>query len=168
MLLPKVHSETPLIYQAKEKNIQLTEDDKDILDIGEISQARYITGGILGTYPIGFGVGHAIQGRWTTKGWIFTAGELGTLALAYSGLISCLRSDGCSNSSSNAVVVGALGFIGLRIWEIVDVWATPPSHNQRYKDLKEMIEKKEEKKIQTSFAPILVPEGGGVGFRILF
>ena len=65
-----------LVYEAQKKGINLTEKDQEILEIGEISQTRYIIGGILGTYPIGLGVGHAVQGRWSQMGWIFTAGEL--------------------------------------------------------------------------------------------
>lgn len=69
-------ADSTLIYDAKKKGIDLTDKDKEILEIGEISTVSYVVGGVLGTYPVGLGIGHAIQGRWSQKGWIFTAGEL--------------------------------------------------------------------------------------------
>ena len=46
-------------------------------NIKEVSETNYYLGGVLGVLP-GFGIGHAVQGRWKDKGWIFTAGELTT------------------------------------------------------------------------------------------
>ena len=51
--------------------------------VTEISKNRYITGGVLGT-ALGFGIGHAVQGRWLSdKGWIFTSAELVTLGVSF-------------------------------------------------------------------------------------
>lgn len=47
-------------YDAQIKGIDLNEQDKKILEIGEITTARYVTGGILRTYPLGLAIGHAI------------------------------------------------------------------------------------------------------------
>lgn len=43
-----------------------------------ISNGRYLGGGFLSIFP-GFGIGHAIQGRYMEKGWIFTVTELATI-----------------------------------------------------------------------------------------
>ena len=40
-----------------------------------VSKTNYYAGGALSILP-GFGIGHAVQGRWREKGWIFTAGEV--------------------------------------------------------------------------------------------
>src|SRR5205085_907677 len=66
----------------------LTDYDRKVLQIGEISDTRYVLGGVIGTYPIGLGLGHAIQGRYMDRGWIFTVGELGSLAVVLAGLQS--------------------------------------------------------------------------------
>jgi len=68
-------SSSELIYQAQNKNIQLTEKDKSTLGIGEILTAQTL------------------------------------------------------------IVIGVFGFMGLRIWEIVDAWAVPLSHNSKYNEL---------------------------------
>lgn len=143
-----LYAETPLVYQAQDKGIELSEKDKEILEVGKISDTRYIVGGVLGTYPIGFGVGHAIQGRWTQDGWIFTAGEAATISIALVGMLGCATGswadddNECTSGQSALIAVGLIGFVGFRIWEIVDVWAVPPSHNRKFRDLKKMIQDK--------------------------
>jgi hypothetical protein len=144
LLVPFItQASTSLIYDAQKKGINLTEKDKDILEVGEISTARYVTGGILGTYPIGFGLGHAIQGRWSQNGWIFTAGESASLALLLGGALGCVNNtvfgEDCSDLENAIMTVGVIGFVGLRLWEIVDVWAAPPSHNSKYRELRDYI-----------------------------
>ena len=118
---------------------QLTEEERRILDRGEIDDTSYIVGGIVGIYP-GLGIGHAIQGRFSEKGWIFLAGELGSGAVMMVGLIGCIgdsfsRSDGRDHSCS-MMTLGLLGYAGFRIWEIIDVWAAPPEHNRQYRAIK--------------------------------
>ena len=51
-------------------NSSLTRKDGKVY----ISQSRYITSGVASVFP-GFGIGHAVQGRWLEKGWKFTAGS---------------------------------------------------------------------------------------------
>ena len=172
------NSGSELIYEAQKKDIKLTGKDKEILEIGEISTVRYVTGGILGTYPIGLGIGHAIQGRWSEDGQIFTWGELGFLAVAVTGAIGCIDNveDGdewhCSGVESSLIAIGAVGFVGLRIWEIVDVWAVPPSHNSKYKSLKKYIETSEAKPVTKSsldLVPLVNPRmGQGIGLKYTF
>lgn len=169
-------ADSTLIYDAEKKGINLTDNDKKVLEVGEISTARYVTGGILGTYPIGFGVGHAIQGRWTQGGWIFTAGELGSLAAVVGGIAGCVdntfRNDHCSGLESTLIVTGIIGFVGFRIWEIVDVWAAPPGMNKKYNELKNYIEKepaKPEPKTSLDLVPIMKQGfGNGVALRLNF
>lgn len=168
-------SSSELIYEAQKKDIQLTEKDKAILEIGEISTARYITGGILGTYPIGLGIGHAVQGRWSEDGKIFTFGQLASLGLVIGGALSCI--DGashdndwsCSSFDNTLIIVGAVSFVGLRIWEIVDVWAVPPSHNSKFNQLKKYINESKQTKASLDLVPVFSPRmGQGLGLKYTF
>ncbi len=150
-LLPFISwADSSLIYQARDKGLDLKEDDQKVLSIGEISTARYVVGGILGTYPVGFGIGHAVQGRWAEDGWVFTAGELGSLSLVVAGILGCVdqafEGSNCSDFESAFIVTGAIGFLGFRIWEIVDVWSKPPIYNNKYQELKKYIETSPSKK----------------------
>lgn len=145
----------------------LDPEDQRILERGEISTARYITGGILGTYPLGFGVGHAIQGRYHDKGWIFTVGELGSLAIAAAGASNCMDDSESGakrwgKCKSGLMVAGALAFTGFRIWEIFDLWFAPPKHNQRYRQLKE------QQTPTTSLYLMPTPSGGAIGLQWRF
>lgn len=130
----------PAADSAK-SSYQLTESERKILDIGEISTQRYVIGGVLGTYPLGLGIGHAIQGRYSDKGWIFTAGELGSLVVLFAGIGDCLDDDDtwgddCDDNSDGLIFLGVAGYLSFRIWEIVDVWAAPREHNRRYFEIK--------------------------------
>jgi hypothetical protein len=166
----------PLIYEAKEKGISLSEKDQEVLSIGEISDTSYIVGGVLGTYPIGFGIGHVIQGRWSEQGWIFTAGEAASLGAILAGVSGCIRdsdfdTDHCSGFNSTLIIGGLLGFVGFRVWEIVDVWATPPSQNRKYKELKKFIQGEKTKDVKTSLdlIPLFDPYmGNGLALNLRF
>lgn len=145
----------------------MSEEDRTILARGEISDTQYILGGVLGTYPLGFGIGHAIQGRYSDKGWIFTVGELGSLAVLMAGFGDCVSRSWSDSSGCNGglITLGAFGFLGFRIWEIVDVWATPLEINRRYRMLKSG------RGSAMTFQPSLLPlaDGGGiVGMRVTF
>lgn len=102
------------------------------IDSSNISTTRYVTGGILSIYP-GFGIGHAVQGRWAEKGWIFTTGESISATIAVIGLGECGISSGISSgrdcSGKDKILVGTVGFIGFKIWEIVDAWILSKAMN---------------------------------------
>ncbi len=98
----------------------------------EVVTGRYVTGGVIGSV-IGFGIGHAIQGRYgSDRGWIFTTGEAAgfTLAIAGIGRQSCTDTtsynynSNCDRSSANSLIaVGFLTMLGFHVWEVVDLWA---------------------------------------------
>jgi hypothetical protein len=122
---------------AKVTREQLSDDDRDLLDDGPIGDGPYIAGGVVGTL-LGLGIGHAIQGRYGEKGWIFTVSELASAALIVAGAEECvdniLVGRTCSRSAS--YTIGTWGLLGFRIWEIVDLWAAPPARNKKYRRLK--------------------------------
>lgn len=118
----------------------LSPDERKILYDGPISDGQYVAGGVVGTF-LGFGIGQAIEGRYGDTGWIFTVGELGSTVLLVAGAVNCLSSvqgNTCTNGGGE-VVLGYLGILGFRIWEIVDVWAVPPGINRRYRDLRQRV-----------------------------
>lgn len=130
----------PQQYPAPAQPVQVTPDEYELLQRGEISQGQYIGGGILGSW-MGFGTGHAVQERWTDKGWIFTVGESIGFGFMMAGMISCLDHAYDYDQSERDCREGYFwgGFIalvGLRIWEIVDVWAYPPVHNRKVRELR--------------------------------
>lgn len=102
-----------------------------------IPTGKYIAGGIVGS-AVGFGIGHAIQDRYLPLGLIFTVGEsLGVIAYAYglaegitNGLIS--GSTSSSNNGFGLALLGAGVIIGLRVWEIVDIWVTGSKLHKTY------------------------------------
>lgn len=109
-----------------------------------ISTGRYIGGGVA-SILVGFGVGHAIQGRYKEKGWIFTVAELVTIG-GYFTSVTLLVGDAIDIAETGGDIdVGAvktkggmaLAFlavgIGVRVWEMVDAWILP----SQYKVVKE-------------------------------
>ena len=98
-------------------------------DMRTISQGRYIGGGVAGTI-LGFGIGHAVQGRWMEKGWIYTALQPVTLVTS-TFLWGLFAVEVGYHSFNSLTLIGAatltLIFVGSKIWEIVDVWRLPDS-----------------------------------------
>ena len=97
-----------------------------------ITQGQYIAGGLLGILP-GFGIGHAVQGRWLEKGWIFTSSSLAAPLIVGGSALLSLSVCTWSNGENICGIIQLLamktiaGFIGLKIYEIIDIWH-PPSH----------------------------------------
>jgi hypothetical protein len=92
-----------------------------------VPTGKYVTGGVIGSI-FGFGIGHAIQGRYADKGWIFTATEVAGVGLAAAANCKTEKDDygddkwTCKNGSGlYAIGVGVV--LGFHIWEIVDLWA---------------------------------------------
>ena len=78
-----------------------------------------------------FGIGHAVQGRYMNRGWIFTAGELVFLGSTFYFIFSAGGSvlDGAPLSdvfeSGVGMMISLLGLFSFMIWEAVDVWFLP-------------------------------------------
>lgn len=140
---PQPYAPQPYAYQPQPQ-VQLTAEESEILNRGPINDGAHIGGGLIALF-FGLGVGQAVQGRWSDTGWIFTVGEIGSGALMIWGITQVFDDcwdyntetacDGGSNSGGTAIIVGALALTGFRIWEVVDAFAGPASHNRRYKDI---------------------------------
>jgi hypothetical protein len=119
--------------------VQLTPEETELLAQGEISTGEMVAGGLVGSF-FGLGIGHAVQGRYLDKGWIFTVGELAGGSLVIFGIVQCLEQheldDGDCDDAIPLLVGGLLVNAGFRVWEIIDVWAGPPRHNARVRELR--------------------------------
>ena len=165
-----------LYEQALKKNIQLSDDEKTTLSNGELGTGRYITGGVVST-ALGFGVGHAIQGRWTSKGWIYTTGEALSVTALTIGMANCMgevlgraiggqQPLGCSSSM---LTVGYFGYMGFKIWEIVDSWRGGYVQMDQYDALKRKIQNDTtEKKKTVLLIPLLSPHIAGLSLVMNF
>ena len=134
--LALVLAATPAMAQPA----QVTPDEYRLLVRGEITEGQRVGGGLLGTF-IGFGSGHLVQQRWGEKGWIFTVGESISYAFFLAGVIDCMAHaygpDGQADRCNDGYIFGGIiAFAALRIWEAVDVWAYPPDHNRRVRELR--------------------------------
>ena len=85
---------------------------------------QYVAGGIVSVL-VPFGLGHAIQGRWSTDGWKFTVFPLASLGLAGA---ACMNGHNCWDAFTLGMFAIGVG----RIWEMVDAWATPTGYGDRY------------------------------------
>ena len=85
-----------------------------------IPYGKYQAGGFVGTFA-GFGIGHMVAGRWTSLGWIFTFSEA-----ALMGTIIYRASKYQVGKVDGTLALSEVGFIGMRVWEIIDIWANTP------------------------------------------
>ena len=126
----------PPYAQQPPMQAQLTLDEQYLLERGYITQSQHVGGGIVSLF-FGFGIGQAIQGRWSETGWIFTLGEAATGTLFVYGMVDLLGNcfEGCSEQRERRGVTlmlgGLLGMAAFRVWEIVDAFTGPPAHNRR-------------------------------------
>ncbi len=129
----------PHAYQPQP--VQLTAEEADLLARGEISDAAHAGGGLAALF-FGFGIGQAVQGRWSDRGWIFTVGESAALFALLYGIAAEIEDcfgpdDACTGDEGDGLIlVGAIGFSVFRIWETIDAFAAPPSHNARVRELR--------------------------------
>ncbi len=111
--------------------VTVSAEDAWVLERGTIGVVPYVIGG-LGSMYLGFGIGHAIQGRYGQRGWMMTLGEVGGLALVAGGFMqSCAQ--GCGYNAMSTLGLGTV--IGFKVWEVLDAWIYPPIHNSHYEEI---------------------------------
>ncbi len=125
----------PAITPPYEYGAQVSGDDRDIIEKGDIGPGRVI-GGTIAASIIGFGVGQGIQGRYGERGWMFTVADSVSSMGMFTGLLAI--AGGCSESSHCHVAYGlALGgaavYLGSRVLQIIDAAVAPQAHNERYR-----------------------------------
>lgn len=92
-----------------------------------ISKERYIAGGVVGTL-LGFGIGHAIQGRYKEIGWVFTLTGIVTSATWVTGSAMVLANPYSTSQAATGSILYLSGLIlgaAFHIWETADIWAAP-------------------------------------------
>jgi hypothetical protein len=150
---------------APQADLRLSAEDQELIVDGEIGPVAHIGGGLVATF-VGFGVGHAVQGRWGERGWIFTVGETAGLGLMIYGLgkaaTSCVNEDGsdCGTSGLGFVAGGAIALTGLHLWETLDAFIAPVGHNRRVRAAKLRAGMRSG---VASITPYLVPPSRGDG-----
>lgn len=149
----------------------LSQEDARLLQRGLISPEAHI-GGAAVSFFIGFGSGQAVQGRWTDTGWIFTVGEAASIAALFIGIgneVEDCFDEYCDEDNDGLIALGLIGLIGFRVWELVDAFAGPASHNRKVRDLHMRLGYPPSG--YYSVAPFVAPtrDGGGVaGFTLRF
>lgn len=152
-----------------EKKIVLTENEQIIYNNGELGAVRYTIGGILGVYP-GFGIGHGVQGRWSSRGKVITFGEIVSVGVALTGLISCASfSTKNSECSNDATKIGLISFGVFKIWEIIDVWYGGYRQMGDYKSLeKKLLDQADKPKSSFYLLPSISPRTAGLQLGMTF
>ena len=99
-----------------------------------LNNKEYI-GGAFASMFLGFGIGHAIQGRWWDEGgWVFTLGEGVTLGVILSSILKGPTSNYGSFDSIERVLwevhnwstyISLALFVSLRVWASIDTWVLP-------------------------------------------
>ncbi len=112
-------------------------------NLNNTQQFRYYLGGTLTTIsPGGFGIGHYIEGE-SSKGttYLLTQGGiiLGTMLL----WMSCPR-DGfinhkCEGNTKDIIASAQYPFLGIWIWQIVDIWWNGKSYLQNDSKIKSAV-----------------------------
>jgi hypothetical protein len=119
---------------------QLTVDEQYLLERGFISDGEWIGGGLANVF-FGFGIGQAIQGRWSERGWIFTLGQGASGVVFVYGmtqfLTECFEAN-CDNGDHGfgLMMAGMVGTLVFYTWGAIDAFAVPPSHNRRVRELR--------------------------------
>lgn len=120
----------PQPRRVQPRTVQMTPEERELILRGEIDPGLYIAGALVGTFAAPFGIGQAVQGRWSEKGWIFALGEGLSIGVIIAGALRIDNSAG-SSDGEGLLVGGIFGLVGFRIWEMIDLWVGPPMHNQR-------------------------------------
>jgi hypothetical protein len=149
--------------------VQLTPEEQKLLQRGEINIVQH-AGGVALNWLVGFGIGQALQGRWSDTGWIFTVGEAGSLTLMIVGAVrafSCSDfENSCSNGDAGVLFFGGLiGYVVFHIWSIVDAAIAPANHNRKVRDIRRRvgIPVMEARRVVPYMAPVMAPAHGGGG-----
>lgn len=125
-------------YYLPQQPLVLTAEDQELLAEGEMPMIQHAGGGALAFF-VGFGVGHAVQGRWLERGWLFTAADTLSYAALFVGVrdfSDCIEGP-CDNSRAGLLIAtGLIGIAGFHIWETLDAFVVPANRNKRVRQLR--------------------------------
>ncbi len=136
---PNMQFAPPAYAYQPPAQVEITPDEQRMLERGEISNGRIITGGVI-AITIGYGIGQAVEGRWGDTGWVFSIGETAATVGFFAGFArivsdnttKCVR-DSCTESNNGAglFIGSAIALTVLHIWESVDAFAGPHNYNEK-------------------------------------
>jgi hypothetical protein len=165
--LPAFADPVPMIpppYEYRPPSVTplvLDDDDRSVLEQGEISNGQTIVGGVAAIL-VGFGIGQSIEGRWLERGWMFTVVDTGAVALEAAGVIEVF-SRGCNHACENRglTMLGTAAAIelGSRILQTWDAFTGPEAHNRRVHELRARTG-------LTRIVPYVSPTGVGLGIGL--
>jgi hypothetical protein len=152
--------------------VQLTAEEQNLLAEGEISLGQH-AGGVALDWFFGFGLGQAVQGRWSDTGWIFTLGEAAGLTMLVVGItrldFTCDSDTSCNNDDAGAfLVTGLIAYVGFHAWSIVDAAIGPAKHNRKVRELKRRVGIPVEAHRVIPYTKRLHDGGGTVGLTFRF
>jgi hypothetical protein len=128
----------PPPYQYTPPPQPLSAAEARLLARGEITPGAHVGGGFASIF-LGLGIGQGIEGRWSETGWIFTVGELASVAAIIVGVGDvfgdCLDSS-CDDDPEPIVFLGVIGIVVFRVWEVADAFIGPVSHNRKVRELR--------------------------------
>ncbi len=90
------------------------------LGISHAIQMPFRSFGLIGS----FGLGHAVQGRYLEKGWIFTLTSILSIAVSFSGPLIAKA----LNRPYVFLTLLRVLMLAPRVWEIIDAWVLPSNY----------------------------------------
>ncbi len=160
--------------EAQQKGLELSARELRVLEVGVVPRTNYVVGGVVGTWPVGLGTGHMVQGRWYDTGWKFTVSQLGAIGMMLAsgtcvGKVFRNDDNDCTGPHEVLMLSGLFAFTGLRLWEIYDVWAVPPRQNARHRKLEERIRSAPVPAASLTMVPVLTHErAAGLALQLNF
>ncbi|NDE14546.1 hypothetical protein EBZ80_06400 [bacterium] len=118
---------------AKTRKFSEKEVDR-IQEIGLIEPWQHILGTVVGYFP-GFGLGHAVQGRFFLDGRTYAIGEGVSAGVFYVAFPGCVI--GGDSTFCGASIIAAGTFFGFKIAEVFDLIFSPFEQNRKWRLLNE-------------------------------
>lgn len=150
--------------------------EKKLSSSSELPKHSSLERRLLGSV-VGFGVGHAMEDRYSAakgKGWLFTIGEVAPFAIVIGGSLMEWTFDSCSGDAgshsdcdssrtrifgtSDAWKTATAVFLAFKVWEIFDLWSVPLTSSRSGQD---------ERKAKVGVLP-LDNETLALGFKLSF
>ncbi len=148
----------------------LTMEERELLLAGEITQTETF-GGLALSLWLGFGIGHAVQGRYLTTGWKFTLGEVASFTGIMIGLAMTMDPYGDNRrnlSGEDLLLVSVASLVILRVWEAIDTVVGPGIHNRKVRAARWKAQGYPGNGYGLYLAPTQDRNGGVVGMSVRF
>ena len=116
---------SPYALSAEHEKNTTAEKEVSFTETITITKRKYHVSGYVSV--LGFGAGHAIQGRWTEAGLIF----VGSAILTLSPIIyySLEEYQDLSETTRRIITVSRWSLLlALKVWEVASAWRLPPNY----------------------------------------